>query len=142
MVRDELVRRKLGHLTGYLDELAEYKDVSLETYSRPGGSRRSVERLVQLAIEAAVDVNVHIATEIEGSPPPDYRSSFAAMARCGAISVDLADRLAPSAGLRNALTHDYADIDDERVHASIPFVLAGFREFAVSVVAWLEAREA
>lgn len=139
MVREELVRRKLAHLTGYLDELAAYAGVTPEDYVRAGGPRRATERLIQLVIETAVDINVHIATETQGSPPPDYRTSFAAAARCGALSVALAEQLAPSAGLRNALTHDYATIDDARVSASVPLMLTGFREFAASVLAWIES---
>lgn len=139
MVRAELVRRKLAHLSGYLRELQEYAGVTSETYVRPGGPRRAVERLLQLAIETVVDINVHIVTEIEGTPPPDYRASFLGAARCGAISAALADRLAPSAGLRNALVHDYAEIDDLRVHDSISLTLDGFHEFAASVVTWLES---
>lgn len=106
----------------------------------PQDIARAIERLVQLVIEAAVDINVHVATEIEGSPPPDYRASFAAAARCGVVPVELATRLAPSAGLRNALIHDYADVDDARVHASIGLALSGFREFAASVHQWLEGK--
>jgi uncharacterized protein YutE (UPF0331/DUF86 family) len=34
--------------------------------------------------------------------------------------------------------HDYADIDDARVHAAIPLVLDGFREYARAVQAWLD----
>lgn len=97
--------------------------------------------MLQLVIETAVDVNVHIATETEGVPPPDYRASFAAAARCGAISAELADRLAPSAGLRDALVHEYAEIDDARVHPSITLVLADFPGYAASVLRWLDRPE-
>ncbi|HXF73416.1 MAG TPA: DUF86 domain-containing protein [Actinomycetota bacterium] len=138
MVRPEIVRRKLSHLDGYLDELERYRDVDLETYLAAGGPRRAVERLIQLIVETAADINVHVATELEGRPPSDYRASFHAAARIGLIPPALAERLAPSAGLRNALVHEYATIDDARVHASIPLVLDGFREYARSVVAWVD----
>lgn len=42
----------------------------------------------------------------------------------------------PAAKLRNALVHDHADVDDARVHAAIPVVLDGFREYAVRPI-WL-----
>lgn len=53
-------------------------------------------------------------------PPTDYTDSFVSAARIGAIDADLAAQLKPSGGLRNALIHGYGDIDDERVHRSIP----------------------
>lgn len=140
MVREELIRRKLTHLSSYLDELNAYASVDPADYALAGGPRRAVERLIQLVVETAVDINVHVVTEIEGSPSPDYRASFPAAARCGAIPFDLAERLAPAAGLRNVLVHDYADIDDVRVRAAIPVTLDGFREYASAVLHWLEQR--
>jgi uncharacterized protein YutE (UPF0331/DUF86 family) len=138
MVRPEIVRRKLSHLDAYLAELEPFRGVGLEAYVAPGGPRRAVERLIQLVVEAAADINLHVASELEGRPPTDYRESFHAAARVGLIPVGLAERLAPAAGLRNALVHEYATIDDARVHASIPLVLDGFREYVRAVVAWLE----
>ncbi len=69
MVRPEIVRRKLSHLDGYLDELERYRDVDLEMYLAASGPRRAVERLIQLIVETAADVNVHVPTELEGRPP-------------------------------------------------------------------------
>jgi uncharacterized protein YutE (UPF0331/DUF86 family) len=140
MVRPELVRRKLSHLVGYLDELEAQRNVSLEGYRAPGGTRRAVERLLQLIIEAAVDINVHAVTELHGIPPPDYRSSFREAAKAGLITEELGRSLEPAADLRNVLVHDYGDIDDALVHASIPQALEDFREHAREVLRWLEER--
>ena len=85
-----------------------------------------------------MDINLHVATEIEGRPPADYRESFRAAARIGLIPPTLAGGLAPSSGLRNVLVHGYANIDDARVHAAIPLVLDGFREYARAVLDWLD----
>jgi uncharacterized protein YutE (UPF0331/DUF86 family) len=138
MVRPEIVRRKLLHLDGYIRELELYREINLDAYLATGGPRRTIERLVQLIVETAVDVNLHVATEIEGRPPADYRESFRAAARIGLIPRALAGDLAPSAGLRNVLVHEYADVDDARVHAAIPLVLDGFREYAGAVLGWLD----
>lgn len=43
MLRPEIVRRKLSHLDGYLDELDRYRDVDSRRTSRPAdrGARSS-----------------------------------------------------------------------------------------------------
>ena len=69
MVRPEVVRRKLAQLHGYLDELGVHRDITLDQYVRRGGPRREVERLLQLIVEVAVDINAHVVTELEGKPP-------------------------------------------------------------------------
>lgn len=141
MVRPELVRRKLSHLHGYLEELEAFRGISAEEYTRKGGPRRSVERLLQLVVEVAVDVNVHLVTELTGTPPGDYRASFSEAASCGVLPRELADRLAPSAGLRNVIVHDYAAVDDERVRGAVPLALDGFRSYVGVVERWLEQHE-
>ncbi|MGH2768976.1 MAG: type VII toxin-antitoxin system HepT family RNase toxin [Actinomycetota bacterium] len=141
MIRPELIRRKLAHLHGYLGELEPYRGVSLDSYLARGGPRRAVERLLQLLVEVVADINVHVATETEGKPPNDYRDSFNAAARIGLIPSDLATDLMPSAGLRNALGHDYAILDDGRVHETFHLALDGFREYAQAVQRWIQTHE-
>jgi uncharacterized protein YutE (UPF0331/DUF86 family) len=137
MVRPEVVRRKLSQLHGYLGELGGNRDVSLDEYLRPGGPRREVERLIQLVVEVAVDINVHVATELEEGPPPDYRSSFHAAARHGLIGMGLAERLAPAAGLRNVLVHEYLDIDLDLVADAVPMALRGYRRYVQQIARYL-----
>lgn len=139
MVRQDLVRHKLAMLHRYLGELAEHREVSLDEYVQGGMRRRAVERLLQLIVEVAADVNTHLVTELEGMPPADYTDSFTAAARIGAIDAELAARLKPSGGLRNALIHEYGDIDDALVHASIPLALDGFERYIAAVNKWLDS---
>jgi len=140
MVRPEILSRKLSHLHLYLDELGRHRDVSLVEYRDEGGPRREVERLLQLIVEVAADINTHVVTESRGVPPKDYRQSFKMAATVGLITPELAEALMPAAGLRNAIVHDYADVDDKRVHAAIPMALADFSKYAAQVVSWLDAR--
>jgi uncharacterized protein YutE (UPF0331/DUF86 family) len=45
------------------------------------------------------------------------------MGDLGILSAELAQRLAPSAGLRNRLVHEYETLDDDRVLAAIDALL-------------------
>lgn len=138
MVRADLVRHKLALLHRYLTELEVHRNLSLEAYLTGGDRLRAIERLLQLIVEAAVDINTHLVTEIEGVPPSDYTDSFQAAVRCSVIDAGLGQLLKPSAGLRNALVHQYGGIDDARVHASITMALDGFTSYVRSVNRWLE----
>ena len=66
-------------------------------------------RLLQEAIEAALDINAHLIAE-QGAPvPEDYYGGFLAIGTLGVIHETLARELAPSAGLRNRLVQEYDD---------------------------------
>ena len=140
MVRPDLIRRKLVMLEGYLRELEPHRSISLEGYLTGGDRLRAIERLLQLIVEVAADINVHVVAEGEGVPPAGYADSFRAMVKLGIIPLELGDRLLPSAGLRNALVHEYGGIDDVRVHAAIPLAMDGYRSYAKAIMQWLDAR--
>lgn len=61
-------------------------------------------------------------------------------AAAGAIDRDVADRLAPAAGLRNLLVHRYADLDVDLVATAVDEVLDGFAEYVAEVAAFLRSR--
>ncbi|MDQ7793306.1 MAG: DUF86 domain-containing protein [bacterium] len=52
---------------GYLRELNELSRITLEEYLGDFRHRRAVERVVQLLVDAAVDVNTHILVDQVGS---------------------------------------------------------------------------
>jgi len=59
-----------------------------------------------------VDVNLHLLRVLGRGSATDYYTSFIALGEARVLPSDLAERLAPSAGVRNRLIHEYDDIDD------------------------------
>lgn len=74
---------------------------------------------MQELVEAAVDINTHVVVQTGHQSPDDYHQSFIAMGKLGIIAMDLAEQLAPSAGLRNRLVHEYDVIDRLRVFDAV-----------------------
>jgi len=94
-------------------------------------------RLLQEAIEAALDINAHLIAE-QGAPvPEDYYGGFLAIGTLGVIHETLARELAPSAGLRNRLVQEYDTIDDEKVLTAISTTLERYPRFIEGVEAFL-----
>jgi len=107
-----LVRRKLAVIVRNLADLARVEGLSLAEYRRDRFRQKGVERLLQETVEAAVDVNLHLVRLRGAAVPTDYFTSFTELGRQGVIPAALAEQLAPSAGLRNRLVHQYDEIDD------------------------------
>ena len=114
-----LVRRKLATIVRNLADLATIEGLTLAEYRCDRFRQKGAERLLQEAIEAAVDTNLHLLSAAGSAAPPDYYESFLAAGRAGLISEDLARQLAPSAGLRNRLVHEYDAVDDAVVLAAV-----------------------
>ena len=77
-------------------------------------------------IEAALDVNAHLIAELGAEVPDDYYGGFVKLGDLGILPRELARSLAPSAGLRNRLVHEYESLDDAKVLASIGALLAQY----------------
>jgi uncharacterized protein YutE (UPF0331/DUF86 family) len=59
------------------------------------------------------------------------------MAEAGALEFDLAASLAPSAGLRNRLVHEYDRIDDAIVLSAVEQTLALYPQYVAAIEAYL-----
>lgn len=111
MFSPEIIESKLAAIKKYLSILQpllpKVKVGSLEMYAS--------ERLFQLIVDAAIDVNTHIITRFDFNTPDDYQGTFTVLQENKIIPYDLADKIAKSVGLRNLLVHGYEKVDKEEM---------------------------
>jgi len=131
------IRARLRAMRETLAELEALRSTDADTLSAEPLTRAAAERLIQVVVDLAVDINGHLVTSETGAAPHTGHDSFLAVAAIGAISEDLAERLAPSAGLRNILVHRYVDIRTDLVAGAIPTVLDGLADYVRQTADWL-----
>jgi uncharacterized protein YutE (UPF0331/DUF86 family) len=132
-----IVQRKLATIQGAILELERVRDLTLEAYRADLWRKKAIERFLQEAIEAAVDCGAHLLVRLGRPAPPDLYSTFGALAAAGILDDALARRLAPAAGLRNRLVHEYDDLDDARIHAAIGVAVDDLTAFVAAIHATL-----
>jgi uncharacterized protein YutE (UPF0331/DUF86 family) len=93
----------------------------------------NVERYLQLAIQAVLDICNHIVADDRLGMVEEYRDAVRLLGESGYLDPDLAKRLMPMAGLRNILVHDYLDVDREKLHTLLQNCLEDFEQFAVQI---------
>jgi uncharacterized protein YutE (UPF0331/DUF86 family) len=128
---DVLILR-LGLMRELLADLESVGEVDARRLRNDRLTRHAVERILTQLVDLAVSINSHVAASA-GKTPSNYRESFHAAAAAGLINVDLAQRLAPSAGLRNVLTHDYVDIDLGLVAGAVTAARRDYGEYVTAV---------
>jgi uncharacterized protein YutE (UPF0331/DUF86 family) len=132
-----VIRRKLGHIADALSALGPLTRLKLDEYRKRLYERKAAERLLQEAIEAALDINAHIIAEHGAALPEDYYGGFIALGRLEVVPEDFARELAPSAGLRNRLVHEYETIDDAKVFESIGTMLELYPRYIEAIESFL-----
>ncbi|MDI6732064.1 MAG: DUF86 domain-containing protein [Candidatus Margulisbacteria bacterium] len=138
MVDKETLKAKLAKITECLIELKQVEQIPFETYRKDKKTKGYTERLLQLIVEAASDINDHITVSLGKRPPEDYKTSFRHAAEAKLILNELAEELEKSAGMRNILVHEYMKIDDQIVYSTIPLAIKHYTEYVKQVNAFLK----
>ena len=132
-----VVQERLASMRMLLSDLKQVGEVTVELLERDRIIRHAVERIVTQLVDLSVSVNSHIAASKLGNVPATYRESFGTIAKAGVITPELAAELAPSAGLRNILTHEYVAVDVTILARSVPLVADVYRRYIVAVARYL-----
>jgi uncharacterized protein YutE (UPF0331/DUF86 family) len=134
------IQARLHEIRLLIDDLRDLGQVDADQLRSNRQRRHIVERVLAQIVDLAAAINAHI-TAVESDRAPDsYGRSFNEIATVGVIDRDLAGALVPSVGMRNALIHDYLEINHERVAAAVPLAIDQYGHYVEQVSAWLVKR--
>ena len=126
-------------LSRYQAELPEIRAI-LALRALSNLEYRAAERTLQVSIEACIGVAKHWAKTLAGHTPQDAYQAFEILAQRGELSPDTLIGWRKIIGLRNALVHDYLNIDPEIIRSVIA---QGYSDqlftFAEQGLGWLAA---
>jgi uncharacterized protein YutE (UPF0331/DUF86 family) len=135
MTNRDLVEKKLAFVERCLRELRTLARPALIESNLP--EQRFVERELQLAIQAALDVASHIVSDERLAEPASNADLFAALAGHGVLDASLGAALVGAAKFRNVLVHGYVDVDPAIVRDVLENRLGDLDAFVAAVRAFL-----
>jgi uncharacterized protein YutE (UPF0331/DUF86 family) len=133
--RDRLLAR-LDEMDGYLAELRAVAPARLSEY-KSIEKRRACERLLQILVEAVVDVCSLLVSGLRLGLPGDEDDLFQKLLVRGVLSTEMTATVRRMKGLRNLLVHEYGRIDDEIVFETLTHRLGDFEGFKREVLDFL-----
>lgn len=136
MVDRERIERRLLKLEQSLRKLNEISQVSWDDYIKDEGIQDRVERNLQIAAQACIDIGNHVIADRGYRSPLGYGDIFTVLMEEGLLPVTLANNMRQIAGFRNILVHDYMEIDQRIVYDSLKNI-DDFKAFANHVLTWL-----
>lgn len=134
----EILRQRLKLLEEYIRDLEQVQNTSLHECRENKILRRFVERTLQLAMEACLDVGSHVIFASGYRVPRFGQDVFPILAESGWLDRDLSDRVVGMTGVRNVLVHDYATLKDEIVLNVLQTRLPDLRASGTSIVQRLD----
>jgi uncharacterized protein YutE (UPF0331/DUF86 family) len=136
------IRLRLALILDYLSEIKPLASMSLEEFLSNRYMQRAAERLLEITVQAAIDINNHLLKEQFRIVIPSNAIGFQELSRCGVISGELASQLADSGRLRNRLAHRYYEINYEIVFTVLSEVLEHYPQYAQQVENFIGSLEA
>jgi uncharacterized protein YutE (UPF0331/DUF86 family) len=129
VVDKEVLKKRLSLLCEYIDDLDVAAGIPYEEFLRDKKTRRYIERTLQLAVEACLDIGSHVISDLRLREPEDNKDIFAVLTENGILPAkDGAYR--KMAGFRNVIIHDYIRLDPEIVYQVLQKSVADLRDFA------------
>ncbi|MBW1992097.1 MAG: DUF86 domain-containing protein [Deltaproteobacteria bacterium] len=133
------IERRLDELLERLARLEPLRERTRAEFDRDPYLRDIVERNLEMAAQCVLDICHRIISLTQSPKPADYYGAILQLGELGVLPMDFSWSLAPLAGLRNILVHEYLAIDWNEVYRRLQNLddLARFAEF---VRQWLEDR--
>jgi uncharacterized protein YutE (UPF0331/DUF86 family) len=98
-----------------------------------------IERNLEVAAQAVIDISNRIIS-IEGlEKPRDYYEAIKRLGEAGILALEFSEKLAPIAGFRNILVHDYLDINWDEVYNNL-HQLNDISRFMKQIKKWMKQK--
>ena len=140
MVNEAVVLRLLSNIEGYVTELSGADDITHEKFLLDIRAQRFVERTLQIAVEACMDVAHHLISDEKWREPSSYADAFAVLSESGVLSCGDAERYRLMAQFRNKVVHYYEKVDPEQVFIIFRDHLNDFTDYVESIRQWMRTQ--
>ncbi len=138
MIDKELIKNKMADVQGYFKELQPILKEESRDIIENNLKLHTVERLFQLIVDTAIDINTHIIAESGFNIPNDYQSTFIVLGENKILPVHFALKIAPSVGLRNLIIHRYGRVDFKRMIDDIKNEISDYLEYLKFIDSFLK----
>jgi uncharacterized protein YutE (UPF0331/DUF86 family) len=135
------IERRLNELNERLNRLRPLQEKDRTAFEEEPYLRDAVERNLEVAAQCCIDVCNRIITLEGAAKPQDYYEAIRRQGELGVLPPDFARELAPLAGFRNVLAHQYLGVDWEEVYAHL-HRLDDIEKFVRHVRQWLREQDA
>ncbi len=133
------IERRLDELSDRLARLQPLTDKTRADFEGDPYLRDIVERNLEIAAQCCLDIAHRIISLERARKPVDYYDAILRLGELGVLPPEFALRLAPLAGLRNILVHEYLQLEWDEVYRNLHH-LDDLERFAELVRAWMRKR--
>lgn len=130
--------QKLNQMKEYLAEAEPFLELSQQDILKEMTILRTLERLLQLIVDQALDINKHFIKEFNLKISDDLQGTFVVIGEHNILPIEFAKKIAPVVGLRNQLVYRYEKIDNKRFIKDFKNNKSDFEKYMKYIFIYLE----
>ncbi len=140
MLNKDFIARKIKLIQEDLARLEPLSKIALEAINEDSVEYAATERMLERIVTRAIDINRHIIAELgKGSESvKTNEETFLGLAKLGIYPQDFSKQIAPSAGLRNILVHEYDEIKIGKIYESAEQALDQYAKYCNFLLEFLK----
>lgn len=138
MPNKELLLRKLAEILKQLDHLTQLTKLKENELASNESQFYFAERVMERLIGAAIDINMHLVSDLAGEVPENYFDSFIALGKLKILPLPFAKKIALSASLRNILVHEYQQLDFTKFYEALTIAQHDYMKYAKRIQKFLD----
>jgi uncharacterized protein YutE (UPF0331/DUF86 family) len=141
MLDKDFIKIKIEYIQKDLNHLEPMAKLTIDKIAQDDIQYAALKNFLMQIIGRAIDINEHIIAEKGDEKlksPLKYRETFLRLAEMGILPEDFAQEIAKSAGFRNAIVHDYNNIDKFIVYKSVSDAISQYAEYCNYILNYLQ----
>lgn len=133
------IEKRLDELSERLARLEPLRSRSRIEFEQDAYLRDIVERNLEIAIQCCIDICHRIISIENARKPADYHEAILLTGELGIVPPAFARKIAPMAGFRNILVHEYLVLDWDEVYKNLQ-QLSDLEQFTDLIRNWLQQK--
>lgn len=133
----EIVRDRLNRIRRYVGELRGFAKIEKADFLVNVERQYAVLHALQLAIEACIEIAMHICSADGLGVAASYAEAFDALERAGVLDPPLAAEARAMARFRNRIVHFYWDVSLDEVYRILQERVGDFDRYVAAIERYL-----
>ena len=141
MIDKEFLKEKLNLITRDLERLKIFSDFTINQMAEDFIKYAALKNILMEIIGRAIDINEHLVSEMaqpDMEVPKTYRETFLLLGDLNILQRDFAGEISKSAGLRNAIVHEYNNLDENIIYKTVGEAINQYAKYCNYIFKFIE----
>jgi len=141
MLNKKFIEIKIEYIQRDLNRLESMSGLTIDEVAKDYTKYAALKNFLMEIIGRAIDINEHIIAEagsVKIESPLKYKETFLQLAKMNVLPKDFAEKIAKSAGFRNAVVHDYNNLDKYIVYKSVGKAIEQYTKYCGYILKFIK----